>query len=151
MYKHILAPTDGSKVAQKGIDRALELAKTVDAEVTFITVTDRLPAYPGPYGHANLAMGSAAAIDAFVVDQTRAANALLDDAKQSADREGVSAGTLLVQGRQPAEAIVAAAKSRGCDLIVIASNGRRGLSRLLHGSKTADVVAQSAGPVLVVR
>lgn len=152
MYKHILAPTDGSEVARKGVDRALELAKALSARVTIIAVTEPLPAYPGSFGHANLGVAtSAAAIFDFAVEQGRAASALLDDAKQSADRQGVSAETLLVQEAQPAEAIIEAAKSRECDLIVMASHGRRGLSRLLLGSKTAEVVAQSHVPVLVVR
>lgn len=149
MYKHILAPTDGSDVAQKGLDAALALAKTMGAQVTVVTVTERLPAYPGPYGYESPA--SAAMIAHFGASQDQVANAVLAAAQQSADREGVSVETLLVPEAQPAEAIIETARSLNCDLIVMGSHGRRGLNRLLLGSKTAEVATQSPVPVLVVR
>ncbi|MDO8410942.1 MAG: universal stress protein [Phenylobacterium sp.] len=76
---------------------------------------------------------------------------ILSAAKGAADQAGVSADTLHVPNAQPAEAIIDAAKSRDCSLIVMASHGRRGLNRLLLGSTTSEVLAHSAVPVLVVR
>lgn len=149
MYRHILAPTDGSDLAKRGVDHALALAKAIGARVTVITVTERLPVYPEGLGLANPISG--ATVTEFAEGQERAANAVLAASKEAAERAGVAAETLLVRDALPDEAIIEAAKARGCDLIVIASHGRRGLGRLLLGSKTAEVVAHSPVPVLVVR
>ncbi|HEY9216449.1 MAG TPA: universal stress protein [Phenylobacterium sp.] len=149
MYKHILAPTDGSDVAQRGVAEALSLAKATAARLTIITVTERLPIYPRGIGLPNPM--SAATIADYTAGQEQAATSLLAGAKQSAQTAGVPVDTLLVSKADPAEAIIEAAKARDCDLIVMASHGRRGLGRLLLGSKTAEVVTQSPCPVLVVR
>jgi nucleotide-binding universal stress UspA family protein len=76
---------------------------------------------------------------------------VLNAAKSAADRVGVTAETLHIPNAQPAEAIIEAAKSRNCSLIAMASHGRRGLGRLVLGSVTAEVLAHSPVPVLVVR
>jgi nucleotide-binding universal stress UspA family protein len=149
MYRHILAPTDGSEVAQEGVNHAVALAKALGAEVTIIMVTERLPVYPEGLGLANPVSGAAMAD--LAAGQERAAGAVLAAARQSAERAGVPVDTVLEREAPPAEAIIEAVRSRNCDLIVMASHGRRGLGRLLLGSKTAEVVAQSPVPVLVVR
>src|SRR5262245_61532508 len=146
MYKHILVSTDGSEVARKGVDHGLSLAKSVGAKVTIVTVTERFPIYaapdwiPGPTVMAEYEAG-----------QKEAATTVLADVKAAADRLGVDAEPVHVPQAQPAEAIIATANKRHCDLIVMASHGRRGLRRLLLGSQTSEVLVSSPVPVLVVR
>jgi nucleotide-binding universal stress UspA family protein len=146
MYKHILISTDGSEVAQKGVDQGLSLAKSVGAKVTIVTVTERYPLYaspewiPGPTEIAD-----------YDARQKEWATNVLADVKAAADRLGVGAETVHVPEAQPAEAIIANANKRHCDLIVMASHGRRGLRRLLLGSQTSEVLVSSPVPVLVVR
>lgn len=149
MYDHILISTDGSEVAQKGIDHGLKLAKALGGRVTIITVTDRFPVYPSGVGIEYASTGSLMAD--YAKGQTESANAILAAAKQAADQLGVPAETVHVPNAQPAEAIVEAAKARNCSLIAMASHGRRGLGRLILGSQTAEVVSNSPVPVLVVR
>ena len=146
MYQHILISTDGSEVARKGVDHGLSLAKSVGAKVTIVTVTERFPLYAGPdYIPGPTEMAE------YDARQKEGATKVLADAKAAADLLGVDAETVHVPEAQPAEAIVAAANNRHCDLIVIASHGRRGLRRLLLGSQTSEVLVSSAVPVLVGR
>jgi nucleotide-binding universal stress UspA family protein len=146
MYPHILISTDGSEVAQKGVDHALLLAKDLGSKVTIITVTESLPVYSGfdagfgAVGYAEYAAG-----------QREAAEKVLAAIKETARRMGVEAETIYVENGLPAEAIIEAAKSRNCSLIAMSSHGRRGIGRLLLGSVTSEVVAKSPVPVLVVR
>lgn len=150
MYKHILLSTDGSEVAQKGIDQGLSLAKALGAKVTIITVTEQLHTYAGLAG----GVGWIPAHDEMVeyeAGRKEAADRVLAEAKAAADRLGVEAETLHVPDAQPAEAILAAAKGRGCTLIAMSSHGRRGLDHLLLGSQTSEVLAHSPIPVLVIR
>jgi nucleotide-binding universal stress UspA family protein len=146
MYKHILISTDGSEVAGKGVDHGLSLAKSVGAKVTLVMVTERFPIYagaewvPGPEEMA-----------AYDAAQKEGATKVLAGVKAAADRLGVAAETVHVPDAQPAEAIVSTATERRCDLIVMASHGRRGLRRLLLGSQTSEVLVSSPVPVLVVR
>lgn len=149
MYKHILAPTDGSEVAQKGVDEAVALAKALGARLLIVTVTERLPLYQDTVG-LSVPVSEAILVN-YASWQEQSTQALLTAARHSADAAGVAVETLLVPDTPPAEAIIETAKTRNCDLIVMASHGRRGLGRLLIGSKTAEVVAQSPVPVLVVR
>ncbi len=149
MYKHILISTDGSKVAQSGVDHGLSLAKNLGARVTLITVTERHPLTAGGAGVAWA--GGVPDIATYQEAEIRYAKQVLDAAKAAAVRLGVEASVLHVHDAHPPEAIVDAAKSEGCSLIVMASHGRRGLGRLLLGSQTAEVLAHSPVPVLVVR
>ena len=146
MYKHILISTDGSDVAQKGVDHGLGLAKALGARVTLITVTESFPIYASAgAGWVSTEMANYDEI------QKEHAERILANAKQAADGLGVVAETLYVANASPAEAIVETAKSRGCDVIAMASHGRRGIGRLLLGSQTSEVVSHAPVPVLVVR
>ncbi|WP_053268297.1 universal stress protein [Pseudomonas chlororaphis] len=150
MYQHILLSTDGSAVAQKGIDQGLSLAQGLDAKVTIITVTEQLHTYAGPAG----GVGWIPAPDEMVeyeAGRKAAADKVLAEAKAAADRLDVEAETVHVPDALPAQAILAVAKERGCDLIAMSSHGRRGLDRLLLGSQTSEVLAHSPIPVLVIR
>jgi nucleotide-binding universal stress UspA family protein len=146
VYKRILISTDGSEVAQKGVDHGLSLAKSVGAKVTIVMVTEGFPVSPGP----DWIPGPAEMAD-YDARQKEAATHVLADVKAAADRLGVDAETVHVPEAQPAEAIIATANKHQCDLIVMASHGRRGLRRLLLGSQTSEVLVSSAIPVLVVR
>lgn len=148
MYKHILIATDGSDVGQKGLDHGLSLAKALGARVTIVTVSEPFPLFAGSdAGYAP----SATMIENYQAEQKSAADTILTAANQVADRVGVSVETIRLDSVAPAEAIVEAAKSHNCDLIVMGSHGRRGLGRLVLGSKTSEVVAHGHVPVLVVR
>lgn len=149
MYKHILVSTDGSEVAQKGVDHGLSLAKNLGAKVTVITVTEPFPYQGTAAGGVWVALPGD--IGGYEEGQKKWAEAQLAKVLEAATKMGVTATQLHVPDARPAEAIVEAAKSNGCSLIVMASHGRRGLGRLLLGSQTAEVLTQSPVPVLVVR
>ncbi|MEQ1941770.1 universal stress protein [Mesorhizobium sp. VNQ89] len=149
MYKHILISTDGSELAQKGVDHGLSLAKSLGAKVTIVTVTEPFPFsataagagwVPGPDDIASYQEG-----------QKEFADRTLAKVKEAAQVLGVEAATVHVADARPAEAILDVAKTEACSLIVMASHGRRGLGRLLLGSQTSEVLAHSSVPVLVVR
>lgn len=145
MYKSILIPTDGSEFASKGVEAGLALARTLGAKVSVVMVTETVPAYVGLDGAAY-----AAAFADFDKIQAESAAKALAAVKARAESLGLAAETHHVSRAQPAEAIVATAQSQGADLIVMASHGRRGVRRLILGSQTAEVLAHSPVPVLVV-
>ena len=145
MFKHILIATDGSELAQKGVEQGLTLAKTVGAKATAVTVTEPIAA---------MLVGEVAiALPLDDYDRAAAADAarILAGVSASAAKAGVACETLHVKDQYPAEGIVEVAKARGCDLIVMASHGRRGLSKLLLGSQATRVLTLSEVPVLVCR
>ncbi|PWJ84153.1 nucleotide-binding universal stress UspA family protein [Pseudaminobacter salicylatoxidans] len=149
MYQHILIATDGSELAQKGLDHGLSLAKALDAKVSVLTVTEPFPVY-GMAG--NFAwVGSPADIDSYNEASKEFAEKVLAAASEAAARLGVQTQTLHADDSTPAEAILATAEAKGCDLIVMASHGRRGLNRMLLGSQTLEVVTHSKVPVLVIK
>lgn len=150
MYKQILISTDGSEMAQKGVNHGLSLAKSVGAKVTIVTVTEPFPIYAGAAAGAGWAPGPMETVE-YEARQKEAAAMTLAGAKAAADRIGVDADTVHIQEAHPAEAIVETANTRHCDLIVMASHGRRGIRRLLLGSQTSEVLTNSSVPVLVVR
>ena len=150
MYKHILISTDGSEVAQKGLDHGLSLAKEIGAKVSVITVTESFPVYASAGAGVGAGWVPIEMADYDKV-QDEFANRVFAGAKQAAEQHGVAVETIHVRNAQPAEAILETAKAQGCDLIVMASHGRRGLGRLLLGSQTSEVLTYSSVPVLVVR
>ncbi len=145
MYKHLLIATDGSELAQKAVEQGLSLAKALSAKTTAVFVTESwIAKVPG-----EMVVG-------FPIDEYEKACA--DNAKQVlgtvdevATRIGVACQTKHVPDQYPADGIISAVKSEGCDLIVMASHGRRGLSRLLLGSQAHQVLTRSTIPVLIVR
>ena len=144
MYQHILAPTDGSSLSASAVEKAMSLAKSVGAKVTVLTVVARLPASAwggGPYPHA----------DEFRRHALAEAERSLTEAEQEAKRVGVPFEVVKVEDRQPFEAIIETAEARGCDLIAMASHGRRGVSALVLGSEATKVLTHSKLPVLIYR
>ena len=149
MYANILLSTDGSDVARKGVEHGIALAKALNAKVTVITVTEPLPIDYGS-GHASGWIPSQEEFDRFDAACKESAGKVLDEARAIAEQIGISVELLHVPNAYPASAIIETAKSRGCDLIVIGSHGRRGLRKLLLGSQTSEVLADGSVPVLVV-
>lgn len=145
MYKHILIATDGSALAQSAVAQGLALGKALNAKTTVVTVTRPWPAVaPGE-------VGIAYPVEEY--EKAAAANAarILSAVEAAARRDGVTCDTVHVKDQYAAEGIIQTAKERGCDLIVMASHGRRGLTRLLLGSQANEVVTHSAVPVLICR
>lgn len=149
MYANILLSTDGSDVARKGLEHGIALAKALNAKATVITVTEPLPIDYGG-GHDSGWIPSKQEVDAFDAASRERAGKVLDQAKAMAQQVGISAELLHVPNAHPATAIIETAKSRGCDLIVMASHGRRGLRKLFLGSQTSEVLVDGSVPVLVV-
>jgi nucleotide-binding universal stress UspA family protein len=149
MYANILLSTDGSDVARTGIQHGIALAKALNAKVTVITVTEALPIDYGS-GHASGWIPSKEEIDSFDAASKERASKVLDEVRVMAEQSGVSAELLHVPDAHPATSIIETAKSRGCDLIVMGSHGRRGLRKLFLGSQTSEVLADGSVPVLVV-
>ncbi|RTL72227.1 MAG: universal stress protein [Hyphomicrobiales bacterium] len=145
MYKHILVATDGSDFAAKAITTGLELAKCVGAKVTVVTVTE--PWRGRLTGEAAFGFPTGD-FEKFADAQ---AQQILDKARKAASEAGVECNALHVREHHPAEGVLDAAQQTGCDLIVMASHGRRGLGRLLLGSETVRVLTQTHIPVLVCR
>ena len=150
MYANILLSTDGSDVAKKGLEHGIALAKSLNARVTVITITEPLPVEYGS-GHASGWIPSQAEFDRFDAACRERADRVLDEARAMAEQIGISAELLHIPNAHPATAIIGTAKSRGCDLIVMASHGRRGFRKLWLGSQTSEVLADGSVPVLVVR
>jgi nucleotide-binding universal stress UspA family protein len=148
MYKHILIATDGSELAQKAESAGLTLAKALNAQATAVTVTEPWDAF----SMAALAeRGMSNPVADYDERVAAAANRILWSVGETAKKIGVSCATLHVKDRHPAEGIVEAARERGCDLILMASHGRRGISKALLGSQATKVVTLSPVPVLVCR
>lgn len=145
MYKHILIAIDGSELAAKALSQGLGLAEALAAKATVVTVTE-------PWvGHVS---GEAALrFPSVEYDEAMAANAtqILSKASALATQLNVTCSTVHVKERHPAEGILETAQTLACDLIVMASHGRRGLSRLMLGSQANNVVTHSAIPVLICR
>ena len=150
MYDNILLSTDGSDVARSGVKHGIALAKALKAKVTVITVTEPLDIDYGS-GHAGGWIPSQEEIDRFDAACKERAGKVLDEVRSMAEQIGVTAELLHVPNAHPATAIIATAKSRGCDLIVMASHGRRGIKKLWLGSQTSEVLADGSVPVLIVR
>jgi nucleotide-binding universal stress UspA family protein len=146
MYKRILITTDGSKLSKKAVTSGIALAASLDAEiVAFMAVTR----YPQAYyeGAVVLAPKEIARIEK---ESRENAQFVLDKIREESHGHDVKAITAL--GRGPiAEGIIRAAKKYKCDLIVMASHGRKGIKRILLGSETLDVLTHSHTPVLVLR
>jgi nucleotide-binding universal stress UspA family protein len=145
MYKHILVATDGSELATKAVSHALALGKAMNSQVTALTVSE-------PWEAVVIAEAS---IVLPPVDYDKAVAAqseqILAVVRNMADAQDVACDTVHVQNRSPAEGTIQMAQERGCDLIVVASHGRRGVSRLLLGSVANEVMTLSKVPVLIVR
>ena len=148
MYKHILVPTDGSRLSAKAIKAAARLAKTLGARLTGVYV---IPPYVPPmYGEAAIYVPeiSPKRYKELSEKEARKALAKVEDEAKAAQ---VPCKTAWLTDDQAWNGIIKTARSKKCDLIVMASHGRRGLSGLLLGSETTKVLTHSKVPVLVCR
>ena len=148
MYKHILIATDGSELASKGLEYGLSLAKPLGAKVTILSVSE-------PLRPEMVRAASMGGIDDPVGRYEQQINAIMKERfaliKQRETEHGITANLMHEIDSSPAEAIVRFAKLQGCDLIVMSSHGRRGFQKVLLGSQTSEVLANTTIPVLVVR
>ncbi len=145
MYKNILVTTDGSEFSEKAFGHAIELAKQVGARIIAVTVMPPIQfltvegvVYPeDPEKFQQMADAQA--------------KAALNVVAKAAEASGVPCERVQIESPQPYEGIIQTAENKGCDLIVMASHGRRGLSAFLLGSETQKVLTHSSIPVLVYR
>lgn len=145
MYKRILIPTDGSKLSRKAIKHGINLAKSIKAKVTAVTVS--MP-------FESLAVEPMMVIDTperYKKHVAHLATKHLRVVTDTAAAAGVPCNAVHVEHYHPYEAIITAAKKARCDLIVMASHGRRGYAAVLLGSETVKVLTHSKIPVLVYR
>ena len=148
MYQHILVPTDGSKLATKAIRSAAKLAKGFGAKLTGVYV---IPPYVPPMYSEGAMYAPAAGPEAYRKLMEREAKKALAAVEVEAQTAGIGCKTASVTSEQPWQGIIRVAKAKHCDLIVMASHGRRGLAGLLLGSETTKVLTHSKTPVLVCR
>ena len=144
MFKRILFPTDGSDITNKAVQTALSLARLSGAEIRVLAVKE-------PFPYSAVSEMQPVPPQEFFDAQERVAAARVKAVTGAAEAAGVPVQGHTVEGLHPWEAILDHAKSEGCDLIVMASHGRRGIASLLLGSETTKVLTHSTLPVLVVR
>jgi nucleotide-binding universal stress UspA family protein len=145
MYKRILVPTDGSPVSEAAADVAIDLARACGSEIIALSVAVPEPAFQSLEGAVDWDPGLQ--VDLLLEQAREYAGALAARAR----REGVASVPITCNALDVAEAIADTARSRSCDLIVMGSHGRRGVSRLLAGSVTQAVLACAPAPVMVLR
>jgi nucleotide-binding universal stress UspA family protein len=145
MYKHILVPTDGTPQSRKAIAGAVQLAKATGAKIVGLFAAP--PATPIVYRH-NLPVGFTTPVEHQKLIE-ESAERYLDVIKQAAKKAGVPCETITVTSDYPADTILKTAKKKKCDLIVMATHGRRGISGAIMGSETQRVVTHAEIPVLV--
>jgi nucleotide-binding universal stress UspA family protein len=144
MFKRILVPTDGSELSGKAIAAAVDLAQTLKATVVGMTTLE-------PYSYSNLSEYRPETLDDYEARMDQAGAERLGRIADAASRAGVPVETASVKSFSPYEAIIDTAKQKNCDLIVMASHGRRGLNAVLLGSETQKVLTHSSIPVMVYR
>jgi nucleotide-binding universal stress UspA family protein len=147
MYKKILVATDGSTLSKKAVSSAIELAALCEADLVAMKV---IPRYPQSYFEGGLAL-QAAEVGRVEKQWAEDGQAVVDAVQQAALAKGVKTKAITVKSDLVSDAIIAAAKKHKCDLIVMASHGRRGIKRMLLGSETQLVLTHSHVPVLVLR
>lgn len=145
MFTHILVPTDGSPLSQSACDKAIEFARDIGAKVTILAVIE-------PY-HVFSAASEQVAFtrDEYEKHAGMQVGEWLSHAELKARALGVNVLSLKVEDEHPHQVIVSTALTHGCDLIAMASHGRRGITALMLGSVTQKVLTHSKIPVLVYR
>jgi len=144
MYRHILLPTDGSDLSKAAMKHGIELAKAIGARVTALVVSTPLNSLVVDPSVVSSALDQ---YKALVATQTAK---YLDAIRSNAVEAGVDCNAVCIEHDKPYEAIVDTARTNGCDLVVMASHGLRGVSAIL-GSETLKVLTHSSVPILVYR
>ncbi|MBG6071017.1 MULTISPECIES: universal stress protein [unclassified Polaromonas] len=147
MYKRILVATDGSDLSKTAVGSAIELAAAIGAELVALYV---VPRYPVSYfeGGITISVEDIARTEKQWSDKGQA---VVDAVQEQAKAQDVIAKAVVAQSDLIAESIISAATKHGCDLVVMASHGRKGIKRVLLGSETQHVLTHSTVPVLVLR
>ncbi|MCJ7799066.1 MAG: universal stress protein [Polaromonas sp.] len=147
MYTRILVATDGSTLSKKAVNSAIDLAGAIGADLVALYV---VPRYPVSYfeGGVTISMQDVERTEKQWSDKGQA---VVDAVQQAAQAEGIKAKAVVVRSDLVAESIMSAAKKHKCDLVVMASHGRKGVKRVLLGSETQHVLTHSTVPVLVLR
>lgn len=148
MYKHILVPTDGSPLSLKAVGEAAALAKKLDAKITALYVS--APFMP-PASETLMPRQMDTLQEVHRKTTEDAAGRALEAVKQATTSAAVAFEAVHASSDQPWDCIIREAKQRQCDLVVMASHGRRGLAGVLLGSETVKVLTHSNTPVLVCR
>ncbi len=147
MYQKILVATDGSTLSKKAVASAIELAALAQAELVAVKI---IPRYPQSYFEGGLAL-QAAEVSRVEKQWAEEGQAIVDAVQKAGLAKGVKVKAVTVKSDLISDAIINTAKKHKCDLIVMASHGRRGIKRLLLGSETQLVLTHSHVPVLVLR
>ena len=147
MYQRILVTTDGSTLSKKAVRSAIDLAAATGASLVALNV---VPRYPMSYYEGGMSISSAD-INRIEKQWAEGGQAIVNIVEKAAQAAGVTVKTTVARSDLIAESIIAAAKKHKCDLIVMASHGRKGIKRLLLGSETQHVLTHSSVPVLVLR
>lgn len=147
MYQRILVTTDGSKLSQKAVAAAIKLAGLTGAELVALKVVQR---YPQSYFEGGMALVGE---DVKQVEKTwgDAAQKVVNAVKKTAEETGIKTKAVVVRSDVVSDAILSTIKKQGCDLVVMASHGRKGIKRLLLGSETQHVLTHATVPVLVLK
>lgn len=145
MFKHLLLPTDGSPFSNSAVENGIQFAKSVQAKVTGIYVT---PEFHMVTYRVEMVEDTE---PQFAADCRAHADQYLDVIQRAANKAGVICDTVSATSDHPFEEIIRTAEHKGCDLIAMASHGRRGVRGLLLGSETHKVLTHSKIPVLVYR
>lgn len=146
MFKHILIPTDGSELSEKAVTNGIAFARSIGARLTFMTVSA-----PFHIVTMDAMMVTPETEERYMVDMEQLGQDRLDAIMEKSKAAGVPCATLHVFDNHPYDAIIATAQTKGCDLILMASHGRRGVAALLLGGETNKVLAHCKIPVLVWR
>jgi nucleotide-binding universal stress UspA family protein len=148
MFKHILLPTDGSALSDRGVRQTIKMAKALGAQITAVHVMHRFE----PLREEGYVMPEVPVLrEQFERAAEKHSNDVLSPVRQAAVKAGVKCDIVAATANSPHEAIISQARKSGCDLIMMASHGRKGIQRLLHGSETVKVLTHSKIPVLVLR
>ncbi|MGA0115555.1 MAG: universal stress protein [Burkholderiales bacterium] len=148
MFKHILLPTDGSKLADRAIVRGIALARSLKARLTLLTVVPEFRMI----ADESFAVPMSAELKIRYEKEAKARAAKkLATVRQRMTKAGLKCDVVVIASDLPYQQIIATARKQKCDLVVMASHGRRGLTGLLLGSETVKVLTHSKIPVLVVR
>ncbi|MFL6664992.1 MAG: universal stress protein [Rhizobacter sp.] len=144
MFQRILIPTDGSELTAKAVDTAVRLAKSIGARLYTISVKE-------PFPYSAISEMQPTPPQEFFDAQERIAAKRIQAVREACDAGGVPCEAHTIEALHPWEAIIEHAQRMECDLLVMASHGRRGVTALLLGSETQKVLTHSKIPVLVVR
>ena len=144
MFQRILVPTDGTDITKKAVETAIGLARAMGAKLYTLSVKE-------PFPYSAISEMQPTPPQEFYDAQERIAATRVQAVRDACSAAGLACEAMTVEALHPWEAIIDYAKEQGCDLIVMASHGRRGVSALLLGSETQRVLIHTTTPVLIVR